>query len=185
MLFIQKARNFIQVNESLNWQYLLLLLLLSILGSVWGFYLQVVYGFNLLYIVSVFSIILQALLTYCYMKENGEARKIFFSLFFAAVTFFIGKYLIFEHYYDYFLEAYIDRSTISWEHITFYFKALNFDSVFLFVDNMSNFMGIGDIILFIIMLVIALLPSFMPIDIVELQNDEEKIKRIRYNKRRF
>ncbi len=185
MLFFQKARSFIQANESLNWQYLLLLLLLSILGSIWGFYLQVVYGFNLLYIVYVFSVLLQALLTYFYMKENGEPRKIFFSLFFAAVTFFLGKYLIFEHYYDFFLEAYIDRSTMSWEHIFFYFKALNFDSVFMFVDNMSNFMGIDDIIVFIIMLVIALLPSFMPIDNVELNNDEGKTKRIRYNKRRF
>ncbi|MCK5846219.1 MAG: hypothetical protein KAG84_02190 [Bacteroidales bacterium] len=184
MSFLLKVRNYVQQNEALHWQYLLLVLLLSVFGAVSAFYLQVLYGYYLIYIISFLSVFMQSIVSYLFMVEKGEARKIFFNLLFAAFTFLLAKYLIFEHYYDYFLEAYIDRSYISIDHIIFYFRELNFDSIFMFVDNMPNFMSIFDYVFLVILLIITVLYKMLSFS--DLPNiSEDRVKRVRYNKRRF
>ena len=118
------------------------------------------------------------------MAEKGEARKVFLSLFFVFITFFLGKYLIFEHYYDFYLGAYIDRTTISWNLISFYFSALNFESLFLFTDQMSNFMGVGDIVILMATLLLTLIYKVLPFEL-NITDDKESAKRVRFNNRRF
>ena len=168
----------------MHWQFLLLLVILSVVSAVLGFYCQVLYGYNLLFISIIISAFAQASISYFYMRVKGEASKVFFSLLFSAFTFFLAKYLLFEHYYDFFLEAYIDRSFISWNHIIFYFHALSFDSVFLFVNQMKNFMSVADVFVLVIMLLTSFVYLVLPFN-SNIANIYNKNKRVRFNKRRF
>ena len=184
MNFLLLIRNFIQRNDAKHWQFIVLSFVFTFLGSVYAFFLDTKYGFNILYITLIISSIFQALISYFYMVEKGEARKVFLSLFFVFITFFIGKYLIFEHYYDFYLGAYIDRTTISWSLISFYFSALNFESLFLFTDQMKNFIGVGDIIVLLGILIITLIYKVLPFEL-NIIDDKESVKRVRFNNRRF
>jgi len=184
MDFLQSIRNFIQRNEAKHWQFIVLSIMLSFVGSVYAFFLEAKYGFNLLYITLVITSLFQSIISYIYMKEKGEARKVFLSLFFVFLTFFLGKYLIFEHYYDFYIGAYVDRSSISWSLISFYFSALNFEGLFLFIDQMNNFIGKGDVAMLLVILLITLLYKIMLFD-NKASNNQESNKRVRFNNRRF
>lgn len=179
-------RKFIQKNGALNWQYLFLLIVISISSAIFSFYYQFVYNSFIAVLILLLSALLQMLITYFFTSEKGNAFKVFGSIFFVLFTFFLSKYLLFEHKYDYFLEAYIDRSEISWQLIGFYFSVLNFDSIILFYQQFSNFFTAWDYILMLLMLGICLSQLILPYKIPSTEEtDEGQIKRVRFKKRKF
>ena len=181
-LFI--IRNFIQQHDAKHWQFLVLTIIISILGSIISLYGKVFLGSFIFYLSLLITSLFISLFSYFYMHKKGEASKVFFSLSFAVFTFFLSEYLVFEHYFDFFLEAYIDRSILSLNHIAFYYRAISFDSVFYFVNQMPNFIGIFDFLILVLMLVIALLYLVLPFDNCT-QNTDSENKRVRFNNRRF
>ncbi len=186
MEIILSIRKFIQNNGALSWQYLFLLIVISISSAIFSFYYQFVYNSFVSIFILLISAFLQMLITYFFTAEKGNAYKVFSSLLFVLITFFLSKYLLFEHKYDFFLEAYIDRSEISWHHIAFYFSVLNFDSIILFVQQFGNFFSVLDYIIMFIMMGICLLQLFLPYKMPSTADSVEgQIKRVRFKKRKF
>ena len=182
MTFFSSTREFIQRSGAKHWQFLFLSFIVSFVGGVLWFYATAVTDIQMAPI-GILAVIIQSQIAYFYMLKKGEARKVFFSLVFAFFTFFICKYLFFEHYYDFYLEAYIDRSIITFDHIVFYFSAINWESIFLFFDSLPLFITIGDIITLLLMILATQQYIYLPFTKKEHKKDANN--RIRFKKRRF
>ncbi len=186
MDILLSIRKFIQKNGALNWQYLFLLIVISISSAIFSFYYQFVYNSFIAVLIILLSALFQMLITYFFTSERGNAFKVFGSVFFVLFTFFLSKYLLFEHKYDFFLEAYVDRSEISWQLIGFYFSVMNFESIILFSQQFVNFFTSWDYIVMLIMLGICLSQLLLKYKIPSKEDlTEGKIKRVRFNKRKF
>jgi len=180
--FLNRFRNILQKLGVTNWQYLLLSLISSIFLSVLWFYLEIKSDNNLNFLIIFFGLN-NGILAYLFMEEKGQANKVFFSITFTAFALMLGKYLIFEHLYDWFLSAYIDKTDLSFELIIFYFSSFNMESLFLFVDQIALVFSFIDIIWIIIMLLSSLLYIVLDFNIKEEETTEEI--RHKFKKRRF
>jgi len=185
MKSLLNIRNFIQRNEAKHWQFIVLVLFLSVAGAVLALFLQVKVLTFLYPVIIIITSILQSLISYFFMKEKGEANKVFITLLFVFILFFLNRYLYFEHFYDFYLEAYIDKSILSWSLLIFYFKSLNFEGVFLFVDQMPNFMELMDYVLLVAILIITMIYQILPFENTFSKNTNKKTKRIRFKERKF
>jgi len=175
-------RQFFQKNNVKHWQYILLGLLMSIFSGIFWYYSTAITEINFIVIPLVASLI-QGFLAYVFMEEKGEARKVFFSVLFSFLTFFLGKYLLFEQYYDWFLNAYVDKNDIDIGLILFYFKAINIESLQLFTSHYSLIFSGTDFIWISIILMFSVLYLFMPFE--EKNTYIEQSPRKTFRKRRF
>lgn len=182
MIFFSSVREFIQRSGAKHWQFLFLSFIISVTGGVLWFYATAIMNIQMAPI-GIIAVILQSQIAYFYMIKKGEARKVFFSLVFAFFTFFLGKYLFFEHYYDFYLEAYIDRSIVTSDHIIFYFSEINWGSIFLFFDSLPQFITIGDIITLLLMILATQQYIYLPFS--KTEHKEESNSRVKFKKRRF
>jgi len=180
--FLNQLRNTLQKLGVTNWQYLLLSLTSSIFLSVLWFYLDIKNDNNLGFLVIIFGLN-NGILAYLFMEEKGQANKVFFSIIFTLFAFMLGKYLIFEHLYDWYLSAYIDKTNLSFELIIFYFTSLNMESLFLFIDQIALVFSSTDLIWVIIMLLSSILYMALDFSIIEEETTEEM--RHKFKKRRF
>jgi hypothetical protein len=182
MKTLNKLRNSLHKLDIRNWQYLFLASSFSIILSLLWFYLQAISKVNLGFLSIIFGII-QGLLAYFFMEEKGQANKVFFSLFFSVFSLFLAKYLLFEHLYDWYLSAYIDKSIVNFQLIVFYLNAFNMDSLMLFTDQISLVFDVWDIIWISIILLSSL--QYIILDFTELKADEDSELRHKFRKRRF
>ncbi|MCK5856896.1 MAG: hypothetical protein KAG64_05365 [Bacteroidales bacterium] len=112
----------------MHWQYLVLAISLSFFGSFfWSFNAissQTEYG-----VIAVLIAIVQGFMAFFYMHEKGDPRLIFYSLLFSLSTYFLGKYLLFVHYYDWVIAGVVDKDTLSYSLLFFYFKVIDMASL--------------------------------------------------------
>jgi len=180
--FLNKFRNTLQKLGVTNWQYLLLSLTSSIFLSVLWFYIDIKNDNNLGFLVVIFGLN-NGVLAYLFMEEKGQANKVFFSIILSLFAFMLGKYLVFEHLYDWYLSAYVDKTDLSFELIIFYFTSFNMESLFLFVDKITSVFSFLDIIWIIIMLLLSIL--YTTLDFSTNEEDSTEEIRHKFKKRRF
>jgi hypothetical protein len=175
-------RQFLQNRNVKHWQYLFLASITSISSAIFWFYYSAIMEIDLTLVVLI-SALVQGFLAYIFMEEKGEARKVFFSLLFSLFSFFLGKYLFYEHYYDWFLNAYIDKTVINKELVVFYLSAINIESLQLFVTNISSVFSFMDMLWLSIIVLFSLLYLFLPFEehVVTSQENPRKM----FHKRRF
>ncbi|RUA32377.1 MAG: hypothetical protein DSY76_00530 [Bacteroidetes bacterium] len=116
-----------------HWQYLVLASVISFFGAIFWAFLSMVYDVEF-GIVAVLIGAIQGLLAYVYMEERGDPRLIFYSLVFSLMSFFLGKYLLFVHYYDWILSGVVDKSDVNFSLLLFYLRVISYDSIGQFVD---------------------------------------------------
>jgi len=182
MKTLNKLRNNLHRLDVRNWQYLFLASTFSVLLAILWFYLQANSKINLSFLLIIFGIT-QGLLAYFFMEEKGQANKVFFSLFFSVLSLFLAKYLLFEHLYDWYLGAYIDKSIVNFQLIVFYLTAFNMESLMLFNDQISLVFDIWDIIWISLILLFSL--QYIVLDFSEAKIDEDSELRHKFKKRRF
>lgn len=175
-------RNLLQKRNIKHWQYLIISSLLSFFTAIFWFYYCALININIV-VFPLLAALLQGFIAYVFMEEKGEARKVFFSLFFSFFTFFLGKYLFFEHYYDWYLTAYIDKNEINTSLVLFYLKAINIESLQLFVSGISSVFSLSDFFWVAIIILFSLLYLFLPFE--ETKTQTEQNPRKIFHKRRF
>lgn len=182
MRFLNSFRNTLHKTDIRNWHYLILSFSSSVIFGILWFYFSAKSEYNLNFLI-IISGIIQGLLAYLFMEEKGQANKVFFSLLFSTLSVFIGKYLLFEHLYDWYLSAYVDKTEVSFGLIAFYFSAFNMDSLFLFVDQIALVFSAYDIIWISIMLLFSI--QYIVLDFSKNETKQDGIIRHKFNKRRF
>ncbi len=165
-----------------HWQYLFLGTIISISSAIFWFYYSIIIGINL-NIIIILSALIQGFIAYLFMEVKGEARKIFFSLLFSFLSFFIGKYLFYEHYYDWILNAYIDKTVINKDLVIFYLKEINIKSIGLFMTNISKVFSLIDILWVALIVLFSLIYMFLPFEEHKISTPQNMRKMFR--KRRF
>lgn len=175
-------RNLLQKRNIKHWQYLIISPLLSFFAAIFWFYYSVLININFA-VFPILAALLQGIISYVFMEEKGEARKVFFSLLFSFFTFFLGKYLFFEHYYDWYLNAYVDKSELDISLVVFYLKAINIDGLQLFVSQISSIFSASDFLWITIIILFSLVYLFLPFE--ETKAKPEQNSRKIFHKRRF
>jgi heme/copper-type cytochrome/quinol oxidase subunit 4 len=115
-----------------HWQYLVLASMLSIFGALIWAYISISYDIELGIIASIFGLV-QGFLAFIYMREKGDPRLIFYSFIFSLLSLYLGKYLLYVHYYDWVLSGVVDKSELSFSLLLFYLKAISYDSISDFI----------------------------------------------------
>lgn len=182
MKSIYLLRNLLQKYGVKHWQYLVLALSFSFFSAITWFSLTVRTGMELGFLTVLIGGI-QGILAYLFMSEKGEPKKVFFALFFSISAFLLGKYLYFEHYYDWYLTAYIDKSEFDFDLILFYVRNINIGSLQLFISEAANVFSLYDILWVILIIISSLQFVFYNFekDKPNLINSHRK----KFRKRRF
>lgn len=175
-------RQFFQKNNVKHWQFLLLGFSISIFSAIFWYYYTAITEINFI-IIPLFAALIQGFFTYIFMDAKGEARKVFFSLLFSFITFFLGKYLLFEQYYDWILNSYVDKNNIDLGLILFYFKAMNIESMQLFASSISLIFSAIDLLWIVLIILFSLLYFFLPFEEKNIYKNQNPRKIFR--KRRF
>jgi len=128
-----------------HWQYLVLASVISFFGALFWAFLSMFYDVEF-GIVAVLIGVVQGLLAYVYMEEKGDPRLIFYSLVFSLMSFFLGKYLLFVHYYDWILSGVVDKSDVNFSLLLFYLRVISYESIGQFVDFFKSNYAIYDIL---------------------------------------
>ena len=115
-----------------HWQYLVLASVLSVFGALIWAYISISYDIELGIIASLFGLV-QGFLAFIYMREKGDPRLIFYSFIFSLLSLFLGKYLLYVHYYDWVLSGVVDKSELSFSLLLFYLKAISYSSISDFI----------------------------------------------------
>ncbi len=179
---ILSIRKYLQNNDAKHWQYLFLGFIISISTALFWTFISLKSNINIIALPLAASLA-QGFIAYLFMSKKGEARKVFFALLFSYLTFFLGKYLLFEHYYDWYLTAYIDKNIVNWNLIIFYLKATNIESLQLFFSHLSLEFTIIDILWISIITLFSLLYFFIPFE--DQNTDIVQNSRKIFRKRRF
>ncbi len=179
---LNNIRNIVQNLGVTNWQYLLISFISSLFLAILWFYLEIISNNTLDFLIIIFGII-NGLLAYLFMEEKGQANKVFFSILFSSMAYMLGKYLIFEHLYDWYLSAYIDKSEISLSLISFYFSSFNMESLQLFVNQITQVFSLSDVIWVVIMLLFSI--QYLVLDFSIPNIEADTTIRHKFRKRRF
>lgn len=182
MIHIHTFRKYLQVHNVKHWQYLMLGFLTSIFCAILWYYYSVITEIDFI-VIPLIAALMQGLLAYLFMETKGEARKVFFTLVFSFFTYFLGKYLLFEQYYDWFLNAYVDKNHIDLSLILFYFKTINIESIQLFIAQSSLMFTVKDFLWIGIIFIFSLLYLVLPFD--KKYNIESHNHSKMFRKRRF
>ena len=116
-----------------HWQYLVLASMISFFGVFLWAYLSILFNVEL-GVIAVFLGAIQGLLAFVYMEEKGDPRLIFYSLVFSLLSFFLGKYLLYVHYYDWILSGVVDKNNVNFSLLLFYLRVISYDSIGQFID---------------------------------------------------
>jgi len=142
-----------QKNALIHWQYLVLALAISFGGALVYAYASIRFGLDLMLIPIGLSM-LQGFLAFLYMPEKGDPRYIFYSLLFSFLSFFLGKYLLYVHYYDWLLAAVVNKDELSFSLLFFYLKAIDYSSIEQFFSYFKSAVSLTDI-LTIVMIILS------------------------------
>jgi len=150
---LQQFKKFLETKGLLvHWQYLVLASALSIFGAILWAYIGILSDSEFGIIAAILGIV-QGFLAFIYMREKGEPLLIFYSVLFSLFSFFLGKYLLYVHYYDWVLSGVVDKSQLSFNLLFFYLKAIDTSSIAQFVSFFKQNFTLFDI--FLIVLIIA------------------------------
>jgi len=116
-----------------HWQYLVLASMISFFGVFLWAYLSILFNVEL-GVIAVFLGAIQGVLAFLYMEEKGDPRLIFYSLVFSLLSFFLGKYLLYVHYYDWILSGVVDKNNVNFSLLLFYLRVISYDSIGQFID---------------------------------------------------
>ena len=116
-----------------HWQYLVLASVISFFGAFLWAYLSILFNAEF-GVIAVFLGAIQGVLAYVYMEEKGDPRLIFYSLAFSLMSFFLGKYLLYVHYYDWILSGVVDKNNVNFSLLLFYLRVISYDSIGQFID---------------------------------------------------
>ncbi len=116
-----------------HWQYLVLASIISFFGAFLWAYLSILFNVEL-GVIAVFLGAIQGVLAFVYMEEKGDPRLIFYSLVFSLMSFFLGKYLLYVHYYDWILSGVVDKNNVNFSLLLFYLRVISYDSIGQFID---------------------------------------------------
>ena len=128
-----------------HWQYLLLASLVSFFGGVSWAYIGIKWGVELGFLAAL-SGLLQGFLAFLYMHKKGDPRLIAYSIFFTLFTLFLGKYLLYVHYFDWELSSVVDKEQVNFSLIVFYLKAMDYERVGLFITYFREHVNLYDIL---------------------------------------
>jgi heme/copper-type cytochrome/quinol oxidase subunit 4 len=118
----------------MDWQYLVVAILLSFFGTFFWVYNAIDASSEFVSIIVLLAFI-QGFLAFFFMNEKGDPRLIFYSLVFSFSTYFLGKYLLYVHYYDWVISGVVDKDELSYSLLFFYFKAIDMASVEAFLSH--------------------------------------------------
>jgi len=118
----------------MDWQYLVVAILLSFFGIFFWVYNAIDASSEFVSIIVLLAFI-QGFLAFFFMNEKGDPRLIFYSLVFSFSTYFLGKYLLYVHYYDWVISGVVDKDELSYSLLFFYFKAIDMASVEAFLSH--------------------------------------------------
>ena len=121
----------------MDWQYLVLAILLSFFGTFFWVYNAIDTSSEFSFIVILLAFI-QGFLAFFFMNEKGDPRLIFYSLVFSFFTYFLGKYLLYVHYYDWVISGVVDKDQLSYSLLFFYFKAVEMASIEAFLSQYKS-----------------------------------------------
>jgi len=128
-----------------HWQYMVLALSFSLLGGLLWAYISILYHFEFGVIAALIGLV-QGFLAFLYMKEEGDPRLIFYSFVFSIMSFFLGKYLMFVHYYDWVIGGVIDKKSVDFSLVLFYLRAISYDSIGDFLNFYKEHFDFYDIL---------------------------------------
>ena len=128
-----------------HWQYLILATVFSLLGGFIWAYASILYDMEFGFIAVLFGF-MQGFLAFLYMRVKGDPRLIFYSLVLSMLSLFLGKYLLFVHYYDWVLSGVVDKGEISFSLLLFYFQVISFESISEFIVFYKDTFGFYDIL---------------------------------------
>jgi len=132
------------------WQYLVIAMPLSFYAAFeWAFQsISASSGFEA---IIVFFAILQGFLAFFYMQEKGEPRMILYSLLFSLGAYYLGKYLLFVHYYDWVIAGVVDKDQLDFSLLFFYFKTMDMGSMEDFFRFYKSSFGVYEAIILILL----------------------------------
>jgi heme/copper-type cytochrome/quinol oxidase subunit 4 len=138
-----RIKNFLRAKGLMvHWQYLVLAVSLSIAtGFLWAL-ASILTRAELLFIPVIVALI-QGFLAFLYMPAKGEARYVFYAIVFSLFAYFLGKYLLYIHYYDWMISAVVDKSKVDSGLLFFYLRTSDYESfkafLHFFKSNASVF----------------------------------------------
>jgi hypothetical protein len=129
-----RIKNFLRDKELMvHWQYLVLAAALSFgSGFLWA-YAGIRADMEPMFI-PVGTALLQGFLAFLYMPKKGEPRYIFYAVVFSLISYFLGKYLLYIHYYDWMISAVVDKSKVNFGLLFFYLRTTDYDSFRAFLS---------------------------------------------------
>lgn len=139
----------------LHWQYMLLASILSIFGGVLWAYISIHFQLELGFIIALIGV-LQGFLAFLFMKEKGEPKLVLYALFFSLTSFFLGKYLVYVHYYDWVIAGAIDKSELSISLLLFYIQTMDTGSIRDFFHFFSDSFTFFDLLWILILVVTSM-----------------------------
>jgi len=151
------------------WQYQVLASFLSLFGALLWTYVSIRYDLEL-GIIPVALGVVQGFLAFIYMREKGDPRLIFYSLVFSFLTFLLGKYLLYVHYYDWILGGVVDKSQLSFSLLLFYLRAISYASIGDFVVFFRQTISFYDL-LWIVLIIASSLEYQV---LYKYQNDDDE-----------
>jgi len=133
------------------WQYLVIALSLSFYAAFeWTF--QAISSGSEFEAIIVFFAILQGFLAFFYMQEKGEPRMIMYSLLFSLGAYYLSRYLLFVHYYDWVIAGVVDKSQLDFSLLFFYFKTMDMGSLEDFFRFYESSFGIYEATILILLI---------------------------------
>jgi len=149
---LQQFKNFLESKGVLvHWQYLIIASMLSLFGGISWAYIGILSNSEFGLFSAVLGLI-QGFLAFIYMREKGEPLLIFYSIFFALFSFFLGKYLLYVHYYDWVLSGVVDKEQLSFSLLFFYIKAIDISSIAQFFSFFKQTYSWFDIFLIVVII---------------------------------
>ena len=141
------------INKDLqhSWIYLVLGLVLSFGFSLFMVHQSIKWETYLNFIL-VISAYIQGFMAYLFMRERGEPGKVFYSLFFSLFAFFLARYLLYVHYYDWIVSGVVDKKVNSYSLLLFYLKIMDYASIRDFFSFFKSQISFKDILIIVLII---------------------------------
>lgn len=134
-----------------HWQYLVLASGLSFFGGLLWAFIGISYNMELSFIAAFLGFI-QGFLAFIYMRQKGEPRLIFYTIIFSFSSFFLGKYLLYVHNFDWVLSGVVDKSELTFSLLFFYLRAISYASINDFIIFFRETYDLYDVLWIILLL---------------------------------
>ena len=141
------------INKDLqhSWIYLFLGLILSFGIGLFMAHQSIKWGTYLNFIL-VISAYIQGFMAYLFMREKGEPGKVFYSLIFSLFAFFLARYLLYVHYYDWLVSGVVNKEENTYSLLLFYIKIADYSSIRDFFSFFKSQISFNDILILLLII---------------------------------